>query len=119
MTLISSAASLISGLVAAVGWMGQHLRSFNVTLKAWTCLGCGVPNELARDTCWSCGEGYGEDPLFPSRIPFDRRWLCPECAVWNGIARSECWRCGATNEASRDPAQRPRTKGLSRTRRNT
>lgn len=119
MTLISAAASLISGLVAAVGWIGQHLRSFNVAPKAWTCLACGVPNELDRDTCWSCGDGYGEDPLYPSHIPFDRRWLCPECAVWNGIARTDCWRCGATNEADPDQEQNPGMKGSPPKRRNT
>jgi hypothetical protein len=98
MSLVSAAFSVFSALAAAAGWVGHHVRSMSVAPQAWDCMECSVPNELDRDTCWSCGAGYGQDPLFPSRIPFERRWLCPECAVWNGIARSDCWRCGTVHE---------------------
>ena len=89
MGLLAFAASALSGVVAAAGWVSHRVHSFNVTPHTWTCLACSVLNELERDTCWSCGSGYGEDPLFPSHIPFDRRWICPSCAVWNGIARTD------------------------------
>ena len=100
MSLVSVAAYVFSGLVAAGGWVAHHVRSLSVPPHSWPCVGCGTPNELERDTCWSCGAGYGQDPLFPSPIPFDRRWLCECCAVWNGVARTDCWRCGTV----RDPA---------------
>lgn len=98
MDLPAFLASLGSGVVAAAGWVAHRVHGLSVHTHSWTCLECQVPNELDRDTCWSCGAGYGEDPLYPSHIPFDRRWLCPECAVWNGIARTDCWRCGADRE---------------------
>ncbi len=119
MTLLSAGASLVSALIAAGGWMGHQLRALSVAPKAWSCLECGVPNELDRDTCWSCGAGYGEDPLYPSHIPFERRWLCPECAVWNGIARPVCWRCGATRQASDRPRDGPQSRDAASRRRNT
>ena len=113
MTLLAAAASAASGLVAAAHWVSHRVRSLSVSPTAWTCLACGVPNELEREACWSCGERYGQAPLFPSHIPFERRWLCPTCAVWNGIARTDCWRCGTfrdglvSQRASGDPGLPP------------
>ncbi len=101
MAFLALLGSAASGILGAVGWIAQHVRSLSVTPTAWPCLACGVPNELDRDLCWSCGAGYGQDPLYASPIPMERRWLCRSCAVWNGIARTDCWRCGAIRE---DPA---------------
>ncbi len=119
MSLVSAAASAFSGIVAVAGWIGHHVRTLSVTPTTWNCLECGVPNELARDACWSCGAGYGEDPLYASHIPIERRWLCPECAVWNGIARSACWRCGAAPEPSNRTLDASRSQGAASRRRNT
>lgn len=94
MGIVSAASSVLSSVAAATVAIAHYVRCLTVMPRAWHCLDCGVPNELDRDTCWSCGAGYGEDPLTASHIPIERRWICPSCAVWNGIARTVCWRCG-------------------------
>ncbi len=98
MGLPAIVASALSGFVAVATWVSHQVRSLAAPPRSWNCLACHVPNELSRDTCWSCGAGYGEDPLYASHIPFDRRWICPVCAVWNGIARTACWRCGTVRD---------------------
>ncbi|HII41196.1 MAG TPA: hypothetical protein HA326_08290, partial [Thermoplasmata archaeon] len=57
-------ASVVSGVVTAAGWVAHRVHSLGVTTRTWTCLECQVPNELDRDTCWSCGAGYGQDPVY-------------------------------------------------------
>jgi len=79
-------ATAASGIVGAAGWIAHQARALSVVPRAWTCMECHVSNELDRDTCWRCGPGYGQDPLYPSHNPIERPWICMSCAVWNGIA---------------------------------
>ena len=51
MSLPALAASLVSGIAAAAGWVSHRLHAFSVPAHEWTCLECQEPNELDRDTC--------------------------------------------------------------------